>query len=125
MIALILKGGALEQVHEPEASQYRLRVQRPVPLELPRKVKLTRAQRREAARSYSGRGRRRARRVGRKGYVFPKWAPKPEIDVYKAHLLSDGRREVRLFLLDGQDVTDELCRDVECWLRERLREQSA
>jgi hypothetical protein len=43
----------------------------------------------------------------------------PGVDTYKAHRLSDGRREVRLFLLEGHSVTDELCRDVERWLARR------
>ena len=119
MIALILKNGALEPVAEPDASRHRIYVERPIPFEMPRKVELARAQRGEAARRWSGRGRRLARRVGRRDYVFPRWTPMPDVDVYKAHLLSDGRREARLFLLDGCDVTDEHCRDVECWLRER------
>lgn len=119
MIALILKNGAFEPVAGPDAARHRLYIQRPIPFEMPRKVKLARAQRREAARRWSGRGRRRARRVGRWDYVFPRWTPKPDVDVYNAHLLSDGRREVRLFLLDGLDVTDEHCRDVERWLREQ------
>jgi hypothetical protein len=120
MIALILKGGMLEQVHEPDASRLRLPVRRATRFELPRKVELTRDQRRKEARRSSGKGRRRARRVEPLGYVAPKWSPKPDVDVYKAHLLSDGQRDVRLFLLDGQDVTDEHCRDVERWLLRHL-----
>lgn len=121
MIALILKNGALEPFDGPDAARHHPHIQRPIPFEMPRKVELTRSQRREAARRWSGRGRRLARRVGRRDYVFPRWTPMSDVDVYKAHLLSDGRREVRLYLLDGYDVTDEHCRDVERWLRERRR----
>lgn len=116
MIALILKDGTLEPVGCELAEYNHIRVAREMLFELPRNVELTPAQRRKAARRFAGRGRRRARPVPQRDYDLRRSVRAPDIDTYKAHLLSDGRRDVRLFLLNGQDVTDEICRDVERWL---------
>lgn len=121
MIALILKNGALEQIHVHGPDRNTLRVRGGMK-RAPVRVRLTRRERRWVARDLSGPGRRASRRVTpsvmRLGWV-------EDIHVFNGHVLRGRPRpfqyeiEVRLFLPAGQGVTDEHCRDVERWLREQ------
>jgi hypothetical protein len=60
------------------------------------------------------RGRRGARRIGP---VVPPFEPRTVGSIERAHRLSNGRVEVRLYLPDGQPVTTEILAMVDWYIR--------
>lgn len=109
MIALRWIDGRVEPVTW-DRERWLERIGEPMPLDLGLR---SRRERRRIARADTH-GRRGARPVTRwRGPTFQRY----DTITWIAHLLSDGRRGVRLYLRDGEDPTPEACRAVDRWLR--------
>lgn len=101
----------------------------PPPFRLPPARNLTPRERREKARSTSGRHRYRARRVPAIGYVFEKFAMMPRPQRFEGHMFQGptytddgargaGFRLVMLYLPAGEEVSERHRVDLERVLRE-------